>query len=262
LPLFFARPEDVVLVGKLPPHEYFEHLEKAGITAPSFVKISGIKKDAAFLTSPKNRLLPWGWSPAAHKLLNPLKPSCSKEFHASPVSTWNPVYREIYSRKFALSVLKSVLPMLPEEDLLPRELVPEICTTRHGMEVLIEKWGRLMVKAPWSSSGRGLQPVTKTPVAPKVWEKLLGIVNEQGYAVVEPYLDKVLDMALQFTLLNGKVRYVGLSRFFTDKKGQYQGNYLNGWPETVGQETVTFCRIGFGKPGFLLKCSHRKQYAG
>lgn len=240
LPLFFSRPHDVVLVKKLPPEKYIEQLENIGIKAPRFFRTKDITTDKSFLNAPKGRLLPWGWSPAAHQLLKPLKLSCSMEFNSSPVAEWKPEYREIYSKKFALGVLKQVLQMLPQEKVLPPQLIPEICTTQNEMKEMIDRWDRLMVKAPWSSSGRGLQRITKTPVAPKVWEKLLGIVNEQGYAIVEPYLDKVLDMAFQFSLLNGKIQYKGISRFFTDEKGQYQGNHLNGWPVSVDPLTVAF----------------------
>ncbi len=233
LPLFFARPHDVVLVKNLPPEEYVEGLKQLGITAPRFFRIKDIATDDSFLNAPKNRLLPWGWSPAAHHLLEPLKPSCSSAFKASPVSLWKTEYREIYSKKFAISILKTVLKLLPEEKVLPPRLMTEVCTTKNELERLINRWGKLMVKAPWSSSGRGLQPITKTPVVPKVWEKLMGIVNDQGYAIAEPYLDKVLDMALQFRLSDGKIKFRGISRFLTDHKGQYQGNYLGGWPDAV-----------------------------
>ncbi len=240
LPLFFARPNDALLVKKVPSQKYLEQLEKAGIKPPSFIKINDLNKNTLFLTAPKKCLLPWGWSPAAHKLLDLLKPSCSQEFNSSPVAVWKPFYREIYSKKFALGILNKVLPRLPEGKTIPQEFVPEICTTRQEIEELIARWGRLMVKAPWSSSGRGLQPIKKTPVPPKLWEKLLGIINEQGYAMVEPYLDKVLDMALLFSLYKGKVHYVGISRFFTDENGKYQGNYLNNWPDWIDKEATEF----------------------
>ena len=240
LPLFLCRPNDVVLVKNLPPAGYHELLEQTGIHTPRFRRVTEIISDKSFLHSPKNRLLPWGWSPAAHRLLDPLKPSCSPEFRASPVAKWQPEYREIYSKKFALGILTSILKAMPQKIMLSPQFIPEICTTQKELEELLARWGKLMVKAPWSSSGRGLQRITKTPVVPKVWEKLNGIMRDQGYAIVEPYLDKVLDMALQFRITRGKIEYVGMSRFFTDEKGQYQGNYLNGWPGSVEPRAAGF----------------------
>jgi len=77
-------------------------------------------------------------------------------------------------------------------------------------------------------------------VVEKVWEKLLGIINDQGYVIAEPLLDKVLDMAFSFKLEQGKVNYLGISRFVTDNKGQYQGNYLNGWPTDLNSQVLHF----------------------
>ncbi len=240
LPLYIARPQDVVLVNELPSESFLKQLERLEIIAPRFVNIQNATKNREFISTPKNWLLPWGWSPVAHRLLNPLKPSCSASFKSSPVAIWKPEYKDIYSKKFALGILKEVLPQLPDENLLPFSLLPEICYDRKCLETLLNRWGKLMVKEPWSSSGRGLQRITKIPVAPKVWEKLMGIINEQGYAIAEPFLDKILDMAYQFVLLNGKVSFIGISRFITDQQGQYQGNFLNGWPVSIDRQIIEF----------------------
>ncbi len=240
LPLFLAGPSDVVLVKNLPPADYLASLKKIGITPPRFIQMKEIAKNEFFLNEPKNRLLPWGWSPAVHRVLNPLKISCSENLKKSPVFNWKPEYREIYSKKFALEILKRLLPEFPPEKILPPHLMPEVCTSRTELERLIQKWGKIMVKAPWSSSGRGLQRVTKTPVVDKVWEKLCGIIKEQGYAIGEPLLDKVLDLAFEFELKQGKVSYLGISRFSTDDKGQYQGNFLIGWPKSLDSKVLNF----------------------
>jgi hypothetical protein len=240
LPLFFARPNDVVLVKKVPPPEFLATLKKLNIAPPRFLHLNEVAKNPEFVSRPKNRLVPWGWSPAAHRLLEPLKPSCSEEFQRSPVANWKPEYREIYSKKFALQILKKLLPELPADKVLPPRLISEVCFTKPEIEKCINRWGKIMVKAPWSSSGRGLQKVTKTPVVEKVWEKLLGIINDQGYAIVEPFLEKVLDLAFEFELKNGKATYLGISRFLTDEKGRYQGNLLNGWLPEINPEIMAF----------------------
>jgi hypothetical protein len=236
LPLFFAQPNDIVLVRKQPSENFLTRLKSMGILPPRFM----LPEDALKATAngeKLNRLMPWGWSPAAHKLLAPLKESCSASFLNSPVANWNSAKKEFYSKKFSLGILENLLPLLPREKVLPPEKLPRVVTARNEFQQLIEQWGKLMVKAPWSSSGRGLQPITKIPVVPKVWEKLMGIVNEQGYAIAEPLLDKALDMSLQFELKAGKINYLGRSIFLTNKKGQYQGNFLKGLPKNILPET-------------------------
>jgi hypothetical protein len=238
LPLYFARQKDIVLVKKMPPEQFISRMKNFGFKVPEFFPVQQIGRNKTFAGRPKNRLLPWGWSPAAHRLLEPLKHSCSAEFMKSPVAKWKAGLRDLYSRKFAREILVSLLQELPSEFMIQNHMLPEVCTSVKQIEELQSRWGKIMVKAPWSSSGRGLQPLTKTPVVPKVREKLQGIINDQAYAMAEPLLNKQLDMALLFELHKGKVQYLGVSRFFTDRKGRYEGNYLNGWPSEINSAVV------------------------
>lgn len=239
LPIYFANKGDIILVDKIPSPKFIEQLSALQIEIPDFVLKTDIKKPE-FISQQKNKLLPWGWSPPMHKYLAPLKPFCSDEFKQSPVFNWLPEHRNFYSRKFALDILKQLTVEMHSEYFIPQKCIPEICTTKSEIENVLQKWGKLMVKSPWSSSGRGLQPITTTPVHPKVWEKLMAVINDQGFAVVEPLLNKTLDFAFEFKLEKGKVEFLGMSYFSTDKKGQYQGNYLNGLPDDIHREIKEF----------------------
>ncbi|MCK3686265.1 hypothetical protein [Maribellus sp. YY47] len=240
LPLFLATSEDVVLAGQLPSKRFLDSLHKLDTAIPDFIEIQkALSADTSPLQNIK-ALKPWGWSPAAHKLLSPLKPKCSATFQNSPVFNWTSKSRNLYSKKFALGILRQMIREYPDSIFIPEGLAGKVCCEQHEIETLISEWGNLMVKAPWSSSGRGLQPITKTPVHPKVWEKILGIIKDQGYVIVEPFLGKQLDIAFQFELIDGKIDYLGISNFMTDGKGQYIGNRLNGLPDDMNSEIKTF----------------------
>jgi hypothetical protein len=223
LPIYFAGKGDYILVDRIPSSKFIEQLSALQIAIPEFVPKSEIKNQE-FINEPKNKLLPWGWSPVIHRFLNPLKPSCSDEFKQSPVFNWLPEHRNLYSRKFALDILKKLIAEINSEYFIPEQFLPKICTTRNEIEIAHQKLENLMVKSPWSSSGRGLQPITTKPVHPKVWEKLMAVINDQGFVVVEPLLNKILDFAFEFKLEKSKVEFLGISYFTTDKKCQYQGN--------------------------------------
>ena len=240
LPMFFSKPENFILVNKLPSKNFIESLRQLNIETPNFILSKNISGNKEFINLSKNRLLPWGWSPAMHKKLSVLKTGCSDEFKKSPVYNWQPESKNLYSKNFARGILKTIISEYPDECFIQQDKIPEICTTQKKFEVCIKRWGRIMVKAPWSSSGRGLQPIIKSFMHQKVWAKLLGIVKEQGYAIVEPYLDKVFDLAFIFELKKGKVIYHGTSNFTTDKKGQYIGNSLNGLPDAVNKTVRDF----------------------
>ena len=240
LPLFLAKSDDCVIVDKIPSILFINSLKKLGINLPHFITKKEVKLNQKFTSLKRDKLIPWGWSPAVHKILSPLKASCSEEFKNSPVFNWQQEHRDLYSKKFASAILKTLLYEYSNEHFIPKNQLTEVCTTQQEIEKLLKKWGKLMIKAPWSSSGRGLQPIIKSFMHQKVWAKLLGIVKEQGYAIVEPYLDKVFDLAFIFELKKGKVIFRGTSYFTTDKKGQYIGNSLNGLLDEVDKTVRNF----------------------
>ena len=99
-----------------------------------------------------------------------------------------------------------------------------------GMEEIddrVRHLGRCVLKAPWSSSGRGVRYVSSSDWGSSLlrrWaEKTL---QAQGCLAVEPYYDKVKDFGMEFDALpDGKVVYRGLSLFHTER-GAYTGNLL------------------------------------
>ncbi len=240
LPLFLGTSSDVVLTEQLPSENYLRSIEKLNINIPAFMKLQKALNAETYPVNDINSLKPWGWSPATHKLLTPLKTKCSEAFQKSPVFNWSEEIRDLYSKKFALSILQQIILEFPNTIFIPKEITGQVCYGQQQIESLLSSWGKLMIKAPWSSSGRGLQPITKTPVHPKVWEKILGIIKDQGYVIVEPLLDKQLDIAFQFELRNRKVSFLGISNFMTDNKGQYTGNRLNGLPYDMNPELKLF----------------------
>jgi hypothetical protein len=237
LPLFFATNKDIVLVQEIPAAHFIDQLKKIGVAIPAF-----ITKETFFSDPPDKigELHPWGWSPAAHKYFENFKDYCSNSFKQSPVFNWEKVHKTLFSKKFAHDILLELIDKFPSEEYINKNLVSEICTNKQDIEEQLKRWGSIMVKAPWSSSGRGLQPVRKKPVHPKVWEKLMGIIKTQGYALAEPYLNKAADLAFQFKLKKRKIQFVGISNFFTDSKGQYTGNQLNGLSQNTEQEIAHF----------------------
>jgi hypothetical protein len=101
------------------------------------------------------------------------------------------------------------------------------CTTPDEVEVLLNRYGRVVMKAPWSSSGRGLRflSVDRTPFAMQAgWFR--NVVANQGCVMVEPYYNKVKDFGMEFQAeADGRIKYLGLSLFHT-ANGAYTGNIL------------------------------------
>lgn len=101
------------------------------------------------------------------------------------------------------------------------EVVESVSLVREA----IERMGRVVVKAPWSSSGRGVMFFENSlKKSDEGW--LRNVIACQGGVMVEPYYNKVKDLGMEFESDgNGRVKYLGLSLFDTSN-GAYTGNVL------------------------------------
>lgn len=95
---------------------------------------------------------------------------------------------------------------------------------------LVREWGKAVIKAPWSSSGRGVRFVSADEFREgsdyPSFERWVGnIIYRQGGVTVEPYYNKVMDFGMEFEMVDGNVLYRGLSLFDTIKNA-YSGNIL------------------------------------
>jgi hypothetical protein len=109
---------------------------------------------------------------------------------------------------------------------LPDDIFPHVENRVEGV-IARAKQHAVVIKSPWSSSGKGLLMAEPDGIGRKEREWLSGVLRKQGHVMVERRLDKISDFALEFWMeRSGEIRYMGLSRFFTGEKGGYHGNYI------------------------------------
>jgi hypothetical protein len=93
-----------------------------------------------------------------------------------------------------------------------------------------------VIKAPWSSSGRGVRYIDGQ-FTPSVTGFIRNVIHTQGGVMVEPYYNKVKDFGMEFEAdAEGRIHYLGLSLFHT-VNGAYEGNILA--TESVKQEMIS-----------------------
>jgi hypothetical protein len=240
LPQFLCKPGDIVLVQELPSSELLDKLKDAGFTLPSFLSVDKVLTSPSCLNGMLGNLRPWGWSPAVHHLLQPIKPLCQREFSESPIAEWKPAHRTLFSRETARELLKNMLTHMGKVHFIDVDFLPQACSSPDEVDQLTKKWGKIMVKMPWSSSGRGLQAVTRIPVHPSVKQRISGMLRSQGQVFVEPLHKKIQDLGFLYDITSEGIKFLGCSRFFTTLQGQYRGNYLNGYPPDTSPELKTF----------------------
>lgn len=235
LPVWLASEKDQVLVTGAVDVPFVNRMLELGFVLPEMVNLRQAFSDSNWLSQPKGGLRPWGWSPAVGKLFEMVLPSCSEEFRISAVSSWQEGHRELYSRLTGIDLLKDILKKY-SFSWLPAEF--ELAIVCHTIEQIQQKVSRhetAVVKSPWSSSGRGLLLFPNPDSRKKNEEVLSGMLKQQGFVSVEPWLNKVIDLSYQFYSKNGIISYKGRTFFETDHKGRYLRNFLADEPVTSGE---------------------------
>ena len=166
---------------------------------------------------------------------------CKLQFSAVDVWGWDLAIRAYLLR---WGVDAAVMPTVTQID-----AIRQLSHRRHAMQLLerlqmpgtigcasetdqmemiadrLQSGEHLVVKAPWSSSGRGVRFMEgDMNIYDNGWVR--HVIEKQGSVMVEPYYNKVKDFGMEF-VSDGKgiVSYVGLSLFQTSN-GAYTGNIL------------------------------------
>ena len=156
----------------------------------------------------------WGWDLAIRAFLI----RWGVDAAVLPSVTQLDSIRQLSHRRYAMQLLSSLQ--------LPGTLGSSEETDQvEAIVARLQKGEHLVVKAPWSSSGRGVRFMSgDMNIYDKGW--LQNIIAKQGSVLVEPYYNKVKDFGMEFVSDgSGNVNYVGLSLFQTSN-GAYTGNIL------------------------------------
>ena len=156
----------------------------------------------------------WGWDLAIRAYLL----RWGVEAVVMPTVTQIDAIRQLSHRRHAMQLLESLQ--------MPGTI--GCASETDQMDIIADRLQRgehLVVKAPWSSSGRGVRFMEgDMNIYDKGWVR--HVIEKQGSVMVEPYYNKVKDFGMEF-VSDGKglVSYVGLSLFQTSN-GAYTGNIL------------------------------------
>lgn len=208
--LFVANPTDVVIVPRRPATEFLATLVGAGFELPQIVEDASVRTILA--DRRLGRFLAWGRSPAADFHRQKMRLNCRD---TSPP----PADLGIFAKTWSVQV---------HRDLSPETCNSYICRTLAELETALQQvtaLQRAVIKAPLGSSGRHMHQVTAAGLTPPQRAWSMRILAEQGAVVVEPWLNKILDLSVQIEA-GAKDPILGLTRFVTDRRGQYAGHLL------------------------------------
>ncbi|MEZ3576031.1 MAG: hypothetical protein K1W01_00905 [Muribaculaceae bacterium] len=206
LPLWYGSPGDSVICDGVNAAWFREVCDRFGLATKIFADYQDGMVPA-----------PWGWSLASRKVFE------MRGVPASVLPTEEQLgrVRTLSHRRTAMLVGEALA------DAVPFSLAPVAreVNTIDEVSQAADKYGDIVVKLPWSSSGRGVIPV-KADDLDRQRQSLEGALRRQGSLMVEPLYDKLLDFAVLYTMADGRCNFDGLSVFETAGFGAYTGNIL------------------------------------
>ena len=242
LPMLLCVRDDVVLLREKPSSDFLRRMQALGFAIPEFVECSA--DGLATLAERKvNALRPWGWSPDSAELLAPLVAGLPR---GGEGPCWSAAVRQLYAKSWSAARLGEFLAVQEADYLCGTDVVGTACATT---EQALAEMGRLteagfdavVVKAIYGSSGRGQIHCRDGQLRAGQHGRLENILRQQGQVVVEPWLDKVVDLSLHFDVgTEGAVKVAGWTRFLTDGRGQYRGSSVGSLTAGLDEEVKRF----------------------
>ena len=228
LPAWYADEGDAVLI---PSSDVIYYWSK---TLSNNILRSEIKLVTNKELLPSQPLSPWGWNAA---LVKQMKVRGLGDEHLPSVEEMEAL-RALSSRRMAVEVLKALMQNLSGTHRLIGEAA--FCVTEEEIVQQVTSYPTTMLKAPWSSSGKGLRR-GQGEYAPPLSGWCARTLAQQGAVVVEPLYRKVKDFAMEFYSAGdgAPLTFVGYSRFVTDANGSYEGNLLMA-DEEIERELSTY----------------------
>lgn len=216
LPAIWAERGDLVLVDDVAVAREACRRRKSYTHEVEFVTMTDLAHWEA--ASCHLNILPWGWD---HSLRQSLLRANEGFRPWLPTEEAMTAIHLMSNRKYAAFTL------LPQLVALDDRLVGSstFCFTNVADVEMLCGSGKSVLKAPWSSSGRGVRFVDGTiDTSLRGW--VTNVIRQQGGIMVEPYYNKVKDFGMEFTANpDGSISYDGLSLFST-MRGAYTGSIV------------------------------------
>jgi hypothetical protein len=163
------------------------------------------------------RYQPWGWSLDIRKKLLDL----GADADCLPSREYINKLRELSHRRTSIVIHRRLGEMIGHEfSPIPTEFTDFASVKRFAL-----KHRNCYVKAPWSSSGRGIYRALDVEASDfEQWCE--GTLKRQGSVLCEPALNSIMDFAVEFYCENGVTAARGYSVFNSDMHSQYSSGLV------------------------------------
>ena len=208
LPVWYADPESRVRLDSVETINFFVEQCCFNALAPSVELVTDWEVD---------ELSPWGWDPAIIHFIQ----QTSGELPSLPSQQDVLHIKRLSGRQCCVTILDDF-----------RGLAgvcgkSTACCSMQEVKKNLEQETEVILKAPWSGSGRGLNRTSLATWNSNIEGWTARVLRTQGAVMVEPLYNKVVDFAMEFHSSQLKqLSFVGYSLFETDDHGNYKQNIL------------------------------------
>jgi hypothetical protein len=229
LPAWYASSDDSVFIEDELSPEFINSLNLFGNVPVAITVKDFISKKECFWDE---QVYLWGISPGSIHFFEEIN---KKHDLRLTIPKWRAEYFHLCSRLSAKECLEYIIEAIntgsqPENnsETISSSILPSFYSEIESIENIVEQSdGELLVKTPYSSSGRGLLWLPPGKIHQSSRQVLNGMLKKQGKVSIEKSLNKITDFAMEFfSDGSGNVCFSGYSLFQTDSKGNYMGNIL------------------------------------
>jgi len=168
------------------------------------------------------KIVPWGWNPYLKRQLQKQGVPDSQ----LPSDRQLADIRALSHRRTAIEAREYIDIALRQYKSQLTAPVPTEMATAGAIAERVEEFGSVVLKAPWSGSGKGLRWVRRGEFFPSDEGWCRRTIARQGSVIVEKRFEVVQDFAMLFHIDSDGVRFEGYS-LFHNENGMYKGNLLS-----------------------------------
>ena len=219
LPAWYASDGDFVFMESSLPDDFIYTCKQLNFRIDQVTPADFATNQEKFRNS---TVCLWGISPQSVHFFEKI----NNQFNLSLIiPQWKDELRFLGSRFASQKLLADILNHISEVE---QDILPQFFSNIESIEKqTVQRKDRLLVKSPYSSSGRGLIWLLPGKLAQSEKQILSGMLKKQGQVSTEKVLDKCLDFSMQFeNTIQGETQFIGYSIFHTNSKGAYEKNRI------------------------------------
>ena len=244
LPLFYSRQDDILLMSKPPEKEHLRNIQNSGFTLPEIL-IHGDQKAAPTIPRKIGQLRPWSWTPDSLAFFRKTFESLTR--HIKLDTLWNASIRDLFSKKWSAQWGKQMARETEENKwIAPPEVYGEPVTDLENLNTVRDTlmglgYENVVFKAPFGTAANGNRCILSNEILGASTLAWLGKHwKDQGYVIVEPWLDRVFDFSVQLEVETDKARTIAFTRLLNNHRGQFKGVVTANFCQGVDPEITRF----------------------